>query len=73
MKRIRPFLLLLILFASGCSASSTFTRREYRDPLTYSFEAYSTPYVEQGPFVQLMNSVKETSRQIREWEKKHLW
>lgn|GEM_PF-3540060 len=72
-KRIRPFLLLLVLLAAGCSSSSSFTRREYRDPITYSFEAYTTPYVEQDPFVQFIKGVQETSQQIRDWEKKHLW
>ena len=69
---MRPFLLLLVLLAAGCSPSSL-TRREYHDPVTYSFEAYTTPYVEQDPFVQFINGVKETSQQIRDWEKKHLW
>ena len=71
-KRI-PLLLFLILFI-GCSSDSSLKQTQsYRDPITYSFEAY-TPYIpEQDPLYQFLTQTRETARQIREWEKKNLW
>ena len=67
-------LLGVIILYAGCSATSSLDKtRSYRDPVTYSFEAYTTSSAEQDPLLQLMTQVKESSRQIKEWEKKHLW
>ena len=59
---------------SGCRSGSYLGRTpSYRDPITYSFEAY-TPYPEEeGPLNQVLTNLKKSTRQIREWEKKHLW
>ena len=69
----RLHLLLGILLFVGCSTSSSPQKsRPYLDPLTYSFEAY-TPYQEEDPLLQMLTKMKESARQIREWEKKYLW
>lgn len=59
---------------ASCRSTSALDQkvRSYRDPITYSFEAHS-PYTEEDPLLKLLNKAKETSRQIKEWEKKHLW
>jgi len=66
-------LLILLLFLGGC-ANRTLRERAYRDPITYSFEAY-TPETrpEDDPFNQLLTGIKTTSHQIQNWEKKHFW
>lgn len=63
----------MALFLVGCSSSTSLKGSGYyRDPITYSFEAY-TPHTEEDPLLQILTKTKETTRQIREWEKKHLW
>lgn len=67
------FLLLFLIFFLGCSFDASLKQTQsYRDPVTYSFEAY-TPYTEEDPLLQILTKTKETTRQIREWEKKNLW
>jgi len=72
-KRKRSFFTLGVIILAGCSSTSSLDKaRPYRDPVTYSFEAY-TPTTEGDPLLQIVTQVKESSRQIREWEKKYLW
>ncbi len=63
---------VLGILLSGCAASSA-TNRPYRDPVTYSFEAYTPHQKEEGPMNQFLTHMKESARTIQDWEKKHLW
>lgn len=76
MKRRRGLLFLLgMVILLGCSSQSSLERRvrPYRDPITYSFEAYTPAQTEKDALQKLLTGVQETSRQIREQEKKYLW
>ena len=70
---MRRFAFLLAVTLAGCSTPSVLERpRAYQDSLTYTFERKSPPS-EGDPMLQIFSSVRSSAKQVKEWEKKHLW